>query len=1098
MKHHSQSRLCADPVAASLAAAQRILRVLVLLLVAIVPGSCGGGEPNENIAHPRFPGCGTDDDTAALTPVFECLSLTPSGNAYAVWGYSNSGPPVAAVLGPTNIFEPDPSGRGQPVFFEHGNHHAVFATPLAATDKTLVWTLGGGTARVRALATSAMCPPSLTGAGLVVTIASSSLVLEPDVEREFAGVLADTTTEEPRSGDLPRTTTVGTLEGSFEAAADGAATYSIPLAVPQGRAGMQPNISLTYNSYAGNGPLGVGWSVSGFSQITRCNKTFGSPTTSRGFGVDGIAEEIHFDLRDRLCLDGDYLIGTRDSNGDIREYRPEHAPFDKVVVDSFDGLGPTTFTILRRDGRIQRYGVGSRNRLEGLRRGWSIDAKEAITKQAAMLVRFSWLLSETADRAGNAMWFEYADPDSTCAAGFPFACTSYELLPTAIHYTSRASDAAATAGGVDRPSRRSVRFFYNGDPRPRPDQAETYISGFALRQSHLLTRIEMWAPNPSEGGLVRYYELAFQGDRPDLGTSGSITGRSLLQSITECDPKRTCKHPTRLHYEPGDISFTDVDTGITGPVDNPSSLHWALVTGDFNGDGRDDILYPRFSRETQVGFYENKWYYRLSTGTGFGPEIETALKQTYNPHLRPPTPFAVDIDGDGAAEIAFPITWGGDPGPPAYWTYLKFTPAGFAPYPSTTEAVEQSGCYQFACTQATGLYAADLDGDGLPEFLRQRVTDKKFPPPTGGPGFYLWSHWAIRKNAAGLLHASWGIMSDTSGTANYFDVQGGWNAYAADVAGAGRSSLLFQELIDPDFKRLRKRFSSATTAETGPAGTVIVQPTTLEAANESDSSFRYVFTDINGDGASDAIRIPNKSGFPLISVNTARGFPEPSEAVAPGPLKTPAWSFPPVTTDPLAPPVDGGLRVMDVDLDGHPDLVLMGVNGPARVSEGLFNSIFWYRSRFAGGLHGLQFGGHLVSGGPGTSATIPAHSFGDTALFLSQILDVNGDGLSDMAQIVDGPAPRHLHLYIRSGHKPDQLTGVIDGYGAATSIGYAPVVKTRSDCKFPTYCVSRGVWAVSEWELTPGKKSGPGTRHFSVEYEAPSFDAHGRGFLVLL
>jgi len=41
----------------------------------------------------------------------------------------------------------------------------------------------------------------------------------------------------------------------------GAATINIPIEVPPGRLGIAPNISLMYNSYQKNGPLGVGWSL---------------------------------------------------------------------------------------------------------------------------------------------------------------------------------------------------------------------------------------------------------------------------------------------------------------------------------------------------------------------------------------------------------------------------------------------------------------------------------------------------------------------------------------------------------------------------------------------------------------------------------------------------------------------------------------------------------------------------------------------------------------------------------------------------------------------------------------------------------------------
>ncbi len=61
--------------------------------------------------------------------------------------------------------------------------------------------------------------------------------------------------------------------GQFSVGQDGSANYSIPIVDPPGTAGMAPKLSLNYSSNGGNGILGMGWGLSGLSQIGRCPKT---------------------------------------------------------------------------------------------------------------------------------------------------------------------------------------------------------------------------------------------------------------------------------------------------------------------------------------------------------------------------------------------------------------------------------------------------------------------------------------------------------------------------------------------------------------------------------------------------------------------------------------------------------------------------------------------------------------------------------------------------------------------------------------------------------------------------------------------------------
>jgi hypothetical protein len=62
----------------------------------------------------------------------------------------------------------------------------------------------------------------------------------------------------------------GETAGFFDVTPDGAATYRIPLWVPPGRNGMQPELALRYDSRAGYGLMGVGWRLDGLQKRAAC------------------------------------------------------------------------------------------------------------------------------------------------------------------------------------------------------------------------------------------------------------------------------------------------------------------------------------------------------------------------------------------------------------------------------------------------------------------------------------------------------------------------------------------------------------------------------------------------------------------------------------------------------------------------------------------------------------------------------------------------------------------------------------------------------------------------------------------------------------
>jgi len=120
-----------------------------------------------------------------------------------------------------------------------------------------------------------------------------------------------------------------TVPGAFDVSPGGAASYSVPIQLPPGVGGLDPKLALVYNSQAGNGLLGVGWSLAGLSSISRCPKTI-PQDDARGV--------VGYDTNDRYCLDGQRLIAISGADGgNLTEYRTEQDGIAKIVSYSEDG-----------------------------------------------------------------------------------------------------------------------------------------------------------------------------------------------------------------------------------------------------------------------------------------------------------------------------------------------------------------------------------------------------------------------------------------------------------------------------------------------------------------------------------------------------------------------------------------------------------------------------------------------------------------------------------------------------------------------------------------------------------------------------------------
>ena len=87
----------------------------------------------------------------------------------------------------------------------------------------------------------------------------------------------------------------GRTPATFAVSSSGASTYRIPLWSPPGVGDVQLDLALAYNSRSPNGVMGIGWSISSLSAITRCKKTWAQ---------DGAPRGVTLTMNDRFCLGG--------------------------------------------------------------------------------------------------------------------------------------------------------------------------------------------------------------------------------------------------------------------------------------------------------------------------------------------------------------------------------------------------------------------------------------------------------------------------------------------------------------------------------------------------------------------------------------------------------------------------------------------------------------------------------------------------------------------------------------------------------------------------------------------------------------------------
>ena len=348
---------------------------------------------------------------------------------------------------------------------------------------------------------------------------------------------------------------VGAIGGTVNVSALGGAVYSIPIEVLPGKDGMQPTLSVTYNSQAGNGLLGYGWNLSGLSSITRCDKTIYHDNDIPNNHIDfSIGDGINYN-EDRFMLDGQRLLSISNNKTygqDGCEYRTEVDNIAKIVSYDGDGQNPDKIKVWTKDGLIIEYGFTDNSKF-----------KNPTNNKVAM-----WMVNKISDYNGNYMTYHYHPTNNSCRIDY-------------IEYT----------GCSNVQPMYKVTFNYVD----RNDKEYYYLYNQKIASSVLLSSISIEYQNEE----VYKYTFTYDDINP---TNGCFYSRLMSVGLEQ----------SGINLNPTLIEWGDYDSQYSSTINtNNDEFKDVCYVGDFNGDGIDDIATFPF-----INGGDTYWSYLYGNGHG--------------------------------------------------------------------------------------------------------------------------------------------------------------------------------------------------------------------------------------------------------------------------------------------------------------------------------------------------------------------------------------------------------------------------------------------------------------------------------------------------
>ncbi|MBQ9357832.1 MAG: VCBS repeat-containing protein [Prevotella sp.] len=639
---------------------------------------------------------------------------------------------------------------------------------------------------------------------------------------------------------------VGSPKGAFSVSPTGGAVYSISIDCPPGIGTMVPDIAITYNSQSGYGLAGYGTTLSGVSVITRA---------PLDIFHDGWAQGMQFNYDDALYLDGKRLIPQFGGNR-MGHYTVEGDPFTEVIRHGFDTITPTEgwFEVRHPNGITCKYGETSDSRQSYTNgsnvsriNAWYINsAEDANTNyitytysQSNLFVyptRIAYGMNRTAGKNSQLCYITF-DYEALGTAAQSFAIEdvsgsisqrlwrirtttngnifrSYELAysttsDASYHkYTRLASVTEKNNSGESLPP---VTFTWNQMPATSLTVSDMSVPVDDPNSNIVRTELQLIAADLNNDGYDDIIRL-----------SPVIKYYVNYGSTYQCYTNRTYLYFSASHVaQDGSVTYSPLqsfDLGQEFTDDDYARCIGNISVGDFNGDGFNDMLIPKFlfaGDNRQVDFF-----FISGAGLTNGFASLTPITESLATSTSLPLISTCDIDGDGRTEIVYMEREKSNLLYPGKVIRLNSACNGFDELESFSTNLPQA---------PQRLFLGDYDNDGLADIIAFHSS-----------GYKILRNYS---NAGGISFNSM-YMTPTSG------LTACWRMEQGDFNGDGLADFV---LNAQDQSTLRFALNNGN-------GTFTIQQAidlgfTDNNTSYDDNRFTVLVGDIDRDGKSDVIAV---------------------------------------------------------------------------------------------------------------------------------------------------------------------------------------------------------------------------------------------------